>query len=75
VLQCESVAVCCSLLQCVVVCCVEVCCSVLQCVALFLHCLAVSRSVLPKFAKSCPFCLYRYHCSVLQGVAGCFKVL
>ena len=30
----KRVAVCCSVLQCVAVCCVAVCCSVLQCVAM-----------------------------------------
>ena len=49
-----SLAVCCSVLQCVAVCCsvlqcVVVCCSVLQCVAV---CCSVLQCVLP----CCPFC-------------------
>ena len=66
-LQC--VAVCCSVLQRVVVCCsvlqcVEVCCSVLQRVVVcysLLQCVAVCCSVL-QYVTAC--------CSVLQSVAG-----
>jgi len=77
----SSVAVCCSVLQCVAVCCsvlqcVAVCCSVLQCVAV---CCGVAlwhmKTTTMPFAmrvRASPLLLF---CSVLQCVTVCFIVL
>ena len=61
VLQCCSIAVCCSVLRCVAICCsglqcVAICCSVMQCVAVcgsVLQCVAVCCSVLQCVAVCC----------------------
>jgi len=79
VLQRVSVAVCCSVLQCVAVCCsvlqcVAVCCSVLQCVAMC--CNAFQSRVVESVRASEWVCCsvlrcVAVNCSVLQCVAVC----
>ena len=82
----SEVAVCCSVLQCIAVCCsCSVCCSVLQCikppklseVAVYcsvLQCVAVCCSVL-NFQNSQKLDCVAVCCSVLQCVAVCCSVL
>ena len=75
VLQCVTVAVCCSVWPCVAVCChvlqcVAVCCSVLPCVAVCLQCVC---SVLQCVAVC--FNVMQCGASVLQCVAVCCSAL
>ena len=71
--------VCCSVLQCVAVCCIAVCCSVLQCVAVccsVLHCSVLQCVALCSgFDFNMPETSMQYvYSSVLQCVAVCCSV-